>query len=98
MATTGCSDSEKFGVYKYRGYTNSTAVKNKYEELVNAGHKILGGVIVKGGLNDSHMHDNNAAYDAITAGYNIYGGIPYEIAFYSSAYQTIRYNIVIFYI
>ncbi len=98
VASTECNDSTKFGMYKYFGYTDGTAVRDKYNELANAGHKILGGAIVRGGLTDSQTYGNSASHDAITAGYNRYGEVPYQIAFYSAAYQTIRYDIVIYYI
>ena len=86
-----------FGPYKYFGGVNSETLIQKVDELRNNGHTILGGFIARGGFNDEGYAGNMVNMAAITVHYSSYYNVPYQIMYFSDAYQTIHYDIVILY-
>lgn len=88
---------EGFGAYKYYGGTNSEPLMQKVDELIYNGHTILGGFIARGGLNDKGYAGNMVNMSAVMIQCSSYYDVPYEIMFFSDAYQTIHYDIVILY-
>ncbi len=88
---------EPFGSFKYFGGVNGEPIIQKVDELRNNNHTILGGFIARGGFNDEGYAGNMVNMAAITVQYSYYYNVPYEIMFFSDAYQTIHYDIVILY-
>lgn len=83
--------------YTHYGCTAGTS-KTIIDQLVGAGHTILGGFISKGSGNDSQSANNVAAYDSCIINYNSYYNCPYQIIFLSSGYMTIHCTVTILYI
>ena len=88
---------EPFGSFKFFGGVDGKPLMQKVDELIYNGHTILGGFIARGGLNDEGYAGNMVNMAAITVQYSSYYNVPYEIMYFSDAYQTIHYDIVILY-
>lgn len=84
--------------YKYVGQTSGVPVKNKVDELMQAGHTILGGFLVRGPFTDQNWADNVAGFDCMYICHNKYYTVPYQVSFYALAYLTGRVEIAILYI
>lgn len=84
--------------YTNLGQTSGTPIKNKVDELMAAGHTILGGFITRGPFNDADFADNIAGFRCMYINHNKYYTVPYQVSFYATAYMTGRVEITILYI
>lgn len=88
-------DKGAFGWYIYGGYINGANVMSTVDNLRAQGYTILGGAVIKNSA-DAAWVANQANWDSILLGWNMYYNVPYSCGFFTTEYKTIRVGIVIY--